>query len=713
MAHTVCPHDCPDTCGITSLVEGDRLVRISGEKSSVTQGFLCVKAHFYVDRVYHPERLLYPMRRVGRKGEGKFARISWDEALDEIATRFKEILARWGGEAIFPYSYSGTLGLINNFGMDKRFFHRLGASRLLRTICTAAGDAGYRYTVGKGIGTDPVGIDRAKVILLWASNLADTGPHLLPLLRQARASGATVVLIDPRRTKTAAFADVHLQPRLATDGALALGMMRVIVDEGLYDADYVERYTLGFDRLRERLREYPVERVSRIVGLPEEQIRWLARLYAKTQPSFIRLGWGMQRHTNGAMATRTVACLPALVGAWRYPGGGILLWNKDAWPVNGQALARPDLTPGNPRSINMVELGRALTSLDPPIRALYVYNSNPAAVAPDQNEVRRGLMREDLFTAVHEIFQTDTADFADILLPATTQFEQTDLHAVMGTWLELNEPVLTPRGEAKSNHETFVLLAERLGFEDQALRDSPLEMVEQVLKGRPYLERITVERLRQEGAVRLCPSDEPSLPFAEGNFPTPSGKCEFYSERMLADGLDPLPAYGPMLESAEGDSELAGRYPLQMVSPASALTTSSSYANMVHERYPEVRPTVEINQDDARARGIVSGDLVRVFNDRGECFLWARVSDATQPGMLVTLKVMWPKLSPGGTNINFTTSQRLSDFGGGATFHSNLVEVEPAPASLAGRETNQEGERARQAAEWRRARGAALVANAR
>lgn len=678
MPRSVCTHDCPDTCGMVAVLEDGRITRVAGEREHpYTRGFLCTKAKFYAERVYHPDRLLYPMRRVGYKGEGRFERCSWDEALDEIAGRFREIVARWGEEAILPYSYSGTMGLVSNLGMDYRFFYRLGASWLQRTICTAAGEAGYRYTVGASIGTDPRFIDRATVILLWASNAADTAPHLLPALRRARANGATVALIDPRRTKTAAFADVHLRPRLGSDGALALGLMRVIVDEGLYDADYVARYTLGFAQLRERLAQYPVERVATITDLPEETIRWLARLYARGRPSFIRLGWGMQRHSNGGMAVRTIACLPALVGAWRYAGGGMIQWNNlHAFPLNGRAMRRPDLQRGRPRSVNMVALGQALTSAQPPIRALYVYNSNPAAVAPDQNEVRRGLAREDLFTVVHEIFQTDTADYADVLLPATTSFEQVDLHTSMGYWLELNEPVIAPRGEARSNHDVFRLLAERLGFDEPAFQDSPYEVIVQALSGREGLERITLERLRSEGAVCLAPSDEPYLPFAQGNFPTPSGKCEFYSERMRADGLDPLPSWEPPAESPEGDPALARRYPLQVLSPATALTTSSTWANLLHERFPGFRPTLEIHPSDAAPRGIRDGDLVRVFNDRGECRLWAKLTDATLPGIVVTHKVMWPKLSPGGANVNFTTSQRLSDIGGGATFHDTLVEVE-------------------------------------
>jgi anaerobic selenocysteine-containing dehydrogenase len=673
---SVCPHDCPDTCAMISTVHDGEVVRVAGDRDHpITRGYLCTKARFYVPRITHPERLLYPLARVGEKGEGRFKRISWEEALREIAARFTRIIAESGGEAILPYSYSGTLGLVHNYGMDRRFFHRLGASNLLRTICTSAGEVGQRYTMGSVAGPDPEGIGEAQLIVLWGSNAVSTGPHLLPMIKEARRRGAPVVCIDPRPTRSTALADHHIAIRPGTDACFALGVMKILVDENLVDWDFLARGTIGFEALAEHLQAYTLDVVGSETGVPIETLLWFARLYGERRRSFIRLGWGMQRYSNGGMAVRTLSCLPALTGAWQFPGGGLLLSNMDAFPVNLGLLQRPDLAPGLVRSVNMVELGRALTELDtPPIRALYVYNSNPAAVAPDQQRVLAGLRRPDLFTVVHELFQTDTADYADLILPATTQFEQTDLHVSMGYYLHLNRPATKPKGEARSNHDTFVALAAALGFTDPALFESQEDVARQAFQDLPDWSHVNWEQLCESGWARVRTPQVPHLPFANGSCRTPSGKIELYSARMLADGFPPLPTYAPPEESARGQPELAARYPLSLLSPASHVQTSSSHA-LEAALLPGERPWLEIHPLDADARCLQDGDTVRVWNDRGECHLIVKIQPKLQPGVVVTEKVRWPKLSPDRRNVNFTTSQRLADMGGGAIFHENLVEV--------------------------------------
>ena len=659
---------------ITTIEDG-QVTSIAGDRDHpVTRGYLCTKARFYVPRITHQDRLLYPQARVGPKGEGRFERVSWDEALAEIAGKFKAIVAESGGEAILPYSYSGTLGLVQNASSDRRFFHRLGASNLLRTICTAAGEAGYRYSLGKCIGSDPEGVDQTDLIVLWGSNIVSTGPHLLPMIRQARQRGATLVTIDPRPTRSSRLADRNIAIRPGTDACFALGVMKLLIEEDLLDRDFVASSTLGFEALAEHVQAYTPAYVEAETGVPPEVLTGFARLYGRTPRSFIRLGWGMQRYSNGGMAVRTVACLPALTGAWRYPGGGILLFNKDAFPVDTFRLQRPDLLPGPVRSVNMVALGQALTELtDPPIRALYVYNSNPAAVAPDQEKVLQGLRRPDLFTVVHELFPTDTVDYADVVLPATTQFEQADLHLSMGYYLHLNRPAVPPRGEARSNHDTFQALAQALGFEDDCFRDTQEDVIRQAFEASPHWSHVTYEQLLADGYARAN-VPKPHLPFGDGVFPTPSGKVEFYSERLAADGLPPLPTYTPLEESAARRPHLAERYPLRLISPASHVLTSSSHHNQAVQVVGDL-PWLEISPADAAARGLSDGDPVRVWNDRGACQLVTKIVSDLQPGLLVTEKVRWPKLSPDRHNVNFTTSQRLSDVGGGATFHENHVQA--------------------------------------
>jgi anaerobic selenocysteine-containing dehydrogenase len=666
-------------------VEDGRAVRVEGDPAHpVTRGFLCVKVNQYVEHVYSDRRVLTPRRRVGPKGSGRFEEIGWDEALDEIAARFGEIVARYGGEAVLPYSYSGTLGLLNNSSMDYRFFHRLGASLLDRTICTAAADAAYDYTLGLGAkyGPDPESFPDAELIVCWGTNPVTSNPHLMPFVKAAQDRGATLVVIDPRRTRTAERADWHVQPRPGSDAALALGMMGVIIAEGLHDAEYVRDHTVGFEQLRERVGDYPPERVAALTGLAPEEIVRLARLYATTKPAVIRLQYGMQRHSNGGMLIRAVACLPALVGAWRDAAGGLLMSTGGAFGLNLRALTRPDLLGDRrPRHVNMIRLGEALRSLDdPPVAGLYIYNADPVASTPDSGKVLAGLAREDLFTVVHDPYLTDTTTWADIVLPATTQLEQTDLHKAYGNYyLQLNRPAIAPRGESKPNTEVFRLLAARMGFAEPCFRDTDDDLIAQALASEhPALAGITPERLEREHWAKLnlpLAPDGAFAPFAAGGFATPSGKVEFYSERMAADGHDPLPAHTPLAEGAEVTPDLHARYPLTLLTPKAHHFVNSSFNDVATLARREGRPTVEIHPADAAARGIADGDRVRVRNDRGECVLHAAVTDRVRPGVVASPATWWASRFPDGRGINSLTPDREADLGGGATFYTNLVEV--------------------------------------
>ena len=682
VVRAACPHDCPDTCAMLVTVEdGRRALKVAGDpEHPFTRGFLCTKVANYQERTHSPERVRSCLRRVGRKGEGRFEPVGWDEALDAIASRFRALAeSEEGAETILPYSYCGTMGFVQSQSMDRRFFHRLGASQLDRTICASAGTEGYKSTYGATIGTDPEAFCDAGLILLWGTNTLTANVHLWPQILEARSRGARIIAIDPRRTRTADQADEHIALLPGTDAALALGMMHVIFAEKLEDEDYLERYTVGAPELRERAREYNPARVARICGLEEEQVVRLARLYASTRPSVIRINYGLQRHAGGGMAVRTVSCLPAVTGAWRDRSGGVLLSTSGTFPINYHALERPDLMPEpRPRQLNMSQLGDILLSEgDPPVRALYVYNSNPAAVAPDQARVLEGLRREDLFLVVHEQFMTDTVDYADIVLPATTQLEHFDLHKAYGhLYLVINERAIEPLHEAKSNSEVFRLLAARLGFEDDCFRDSDEEIARQAISTEhTAFKGITLERLRERGWMRLN-VPEAFAPFAEGNFPTPSGKCELYSENLEAKGIEPVPDYIPPREAVDSAPHLAARFPLALISPAAHAFLNSSFANLSKQLGQERHPFIEIHPFDAERRGIREGDRVRAFNERGQCELRAVVTTRARRGVVVSPSVWWNKLSPGATNINQLTSQSLTDMGGGATFYDALIEVE-------------------------------------
>lgn len=722
--HAACPHDCPDACGVLITVENGCATKIQGDpEHPVTRGFLCAKVAKYLDRVYSPHRVLYPMRRIAPKGpvaQRNFApqgepgaavatqpspaqagqawqRITWDEALDEIASRFKSIISEFGSEAILPYSYGGSLGALNGASMDRRFFGRLGASQLERAICSAAGEAGLISVLGVKLGTEPEQFVHSRYIIAWAANIHGNNVHLWPFITEARRKGAKLVVIDPYRTRTAACADWYLPINPGTDGALALAMMHVIIRENLHDAEYVAKYTLGFEQLREKVRDYPPERVSQWTGIDAADIRKLAREYATVRPSVIRLNYGVQRSEGGGMATRAIAMLPCITGSWMHVGGGLQLSTSGAFGLNKDALTRPDLKPDGldrpPRSVNMVELGSALNTLkDPSLKALFVYNSNPAAVCPNHSKVIRGLMRRDLFTVVHEQFFTDTTDYADIVLPATTFFEHRDLLAAYGHYyLQISNQAIDPLGECRSNVEVFRALADRMGFKDACFRESIGQMIDSALHSEnPWLQGIDRERLETQKHVRLnfaasgsqsagvsgsVAPDAPFLPFAQGGFRTPSGRAELYSEAIKAQGLDPVAEFKPAVESRHGSEKK--KFPLEMLARKSDNFLNSSFSNLPSVQAMEETGLLEINLADARARGIADRDKVRVYNQRGEIFLRARVDGAVQPGV-VSARLNWAKLTPEGKNINVLTSEKLSDLGNSATFYSVLVEVESA-----------------------------------
>ena len=674
-----CPHDCPDTCAMEITVEGDRAVAVRGADMPFTAGALCTKVARYLERTYAPDRVLHPLRRVGPKGpgRGRWERISWDEALDMVAGRFRDIAAS-DPQGILPYSYAGTMGLVSYASMDRRFFHRLGASLLERTICASAGSAGIALTLGASVGMDPENVVDARLILIWGSNPVVSNLHFWSRCQEAKRRGARLVCVDPWRNQTARRCHQWVAPRPGTDAALALAMMHVIIGEGLHDADYVSAHTLGFEALAERVLDWTPERAAAICGVDAGVIRDLAREYATTRPAAIRINYGLQRHHGGGMAVRTLACLPALTGAWRDPAGGLLLSTSGFYGFDHATLERPDLIRGTPRSINMSAIGDALLKADPPIRAVYVYNSNPVAVAPDANRVAAGFLRQDLVTVVHDAFLTDTCDYADVVLPATTQLEQVDVHKSSGhLYVLANQPAIPPVGEAKPNAEVFRQLARRMCFTEPCFSDDDETLARQALRSdHPRMQGMDWDTLSDRGWQRLNVPQR-WAPFAQGGFPTPSGRCEFYSERAARAGFDPLPGYIPPRESSGSDPALARRYPLAFLSPPARNFLNSSFGNLPVAREPDAEPRIEIHPDDAGPRGIADGAWVRLHNDRGSLRLRARVTEDVRTGVVVAQSIWWRKLSPDGNNANALTSQALTDLGGGATFYDCLVEAEP------------------------------------
>jgi anaerobic selenocysteine-containing dehydrogenase len=679
----VCPHDCPDTCGVITEVRDGRAVGFGGDPDHpITRGWLCAKVRPYLNHVYHPDRLLHPLRRVGPKGSGKWQRITWTEALEEIAARWKQLIARYGADCILPYSYSGTLGLVQMHVASARFWNRLGASQLERSICGAAAERAVESTLGSRRSPAYSEILHSRLVIIWGHNPVTTAPHFMPLLQQARRNGCHVVVIDPRRTKTAQMADQHLAPRPGSDGALALGLAHVLVAEDRHDAAWLDAHTVGWPLLRERLAEFPPERVAALTGLAVQAILDLARLYAARRPGLIKIADGINRNRNGGQNVRAICALPALTGQYGVRGGGLaystsgyLQWDKGA--LHHWAECPP---PG--RSINMNRLGAALLgeATDPPVMSLFVFGANPATSSPHAGRIVAGLRRDDLFTVVHELFPTDTADHADLVLPATSQLEHTDLHKAYGhTLLAYNRPAIAHLGECKSNWEVMGLLAKAMGFAEPWLYQNADEAIDEILTATAQhnlgLRGITLARLQAEGSVPMNLGELP--PFADGQFLTPSGKVELYSQALADKGDDPLP--GRFVEPDDGaPAELAEpadpAQALDLISPAAHHFVSSSLANQPGLLAGERAPYVEIHPADAAARGIAEGDTVVVENGRGGCRLRAVLTDAVRPGTVASPKGRWSKYQ-GGRNVNWTTSDTLADLAGQSTFHANRVWI--------------------------------------
>ncbi|TAG78561.1 MAG: molybdopterin oxidoreductase family protein [Betaproteobacteria bacterium] len=716
-----CPHDCPDTCALEYHVADGKLIDVKGSAThSVTGGVLCTKVAKYPLRTYHPTRIKTPLKRVGAKGEGKFVPISWDEALSTIASKFKSIIAKHGAEAILPYSYAGNMGILQYASMDRRFFHALGASQLDRTICSSAGAAGLQITLGARLGTDVEAFAHSEAIILWGTNPITSNLHLWSRCQEAKRRGAKLIAIDPYRSLSAEKCHQWLAIKPGTDAALALAMMHVLIRDDLLDHEYIAKHTLGFAELKTRVAEWTPERAAAICGIPANEIEALAALYGGTKKAAIRLNYGMQRHGGGGMAVRTVACLPALTGAWTEASGGLLLSSSGAYPMNTAYLERPDLMPRDangkpPRMVNMCAIGDALYVTSPsrggrtesgwgwglaaeqqnpiplpasplkgeeptPIHALFVYNSNPAAVAPDGNKVLAGLAREDLFTVVHDIFVTDTARYADIVLPATTQPEHDDIHRSYGHYdIVLNRRAIEPVGESLANTELFRRLAKLIGLKDPCLSESDESMIAHAFDwNHPTLAGQAFDSLERDGFLRLnYPKKDGFItPFLNGSFGTPSGKCEFYSEALAKRGLDPLPNYTPPHESDECD--LANEYPLSLNTPPARNFMNSTFANIEELAKPHGAPTLQIHPNDAARRGIANEARVKVWNRRGEMKLAAKITTDTREGVATILWGHW-RDHPGAEGfVNDLTSQALTDFGQGATFYDCRIEVEIA-----------------------------------
>lgn len=697
--HVCCPHDCPDTCSM--LVTRDdstgRAVRVQGDPTHpVTRGYLCNKVNHYLDLVYNDNRVLYPHKRVGPRGPGaKFERISWDEALDMVTDNFKEVIAEYGSEAVQPYSYSGTLGMLGYWAMDQRFWNKMEAARLEQSICIyAAMWAGiHTYGVANGPAVHDA-VQDAELIVLWGANLVSTGVHAIPFIREAQERGAKLIVIDPRITRTTMMADWHIQPRPGTDAALALGAMKVIVDNGLHDEAFLREQTIGWEQfINEKLPEYPLDKVSEITGVSEADIEKFGLMYGKAKKSFIRANYGLNRHQNSGQTCRAILVMPCITGAWREPNGGAAFGTlEEMWLQFDLAkLQRPDL--GNraeKRVVNMVQIGRALADhigvddepLDPPIKSIFVYNSDPANCAPNSGNVRRGLMRDDLFVAVHDTFWTDTCNYADVVLPADTQFERMDLHAAYGHWhFNLNKAVIEPLGESCANTELFRRMAQKMGYVeegDNAFTQTDEEMIRDILfdeEVNPLMEGVTYEEMEKNGWARASDKSK-RRDFLNIGWPTASKKIEIFSQTLADEGQDPLPTYNPEVEGQEDPKRKD--YPIQVLSSAAHYFIGDSFQSVPRLQAMMSRPTVEMSANDAKDRGIEDGDLVRLYNDRGETYCYAVIIDGLLDGVCATQKQFKGSNTPGGVNVNALNSEMLTDFGMSPTFYSCLAEIEKA-----------------------------------
>ncbi len=670
IVRAACPHDCPDTCAMLVTVEqreGKRVaVKVVGDPDHpTTQGALCTKVSRYLERTYHPDRLLYPQKRIGPKGRGRFMRVSWGEALADIAARLRTIAAI-DPQRVVPYSYAGTMGLVQGEAMAARFLHKLGASFLDRTICATAGAEAINATLGTRTGTDLEQFQNARLIVFWGTNAIASNLHLWSRAQEAKRRGAKLIAIDPYRSQTAEKCQQHIALLPGTDAALALGIMNVLIARDWLDHDYIARYTLGFDELAARARNFPPQRVAQLCGIDADIVESLAHDYWHIRPAAIRLNYGMQRAAGGGNAVRAVACLPALAGHWRAAAGGVLLSTSGMFNLDNAALHRPDLLAGRtPRTINMSD-------------ALIVYNSNPVAVAPQSRAVAAGFAREDLFTVVLDHFQTDTADYADYLLPATTQLEHVDVHRAYGhLYMLANNAAIEPLGEALPNSEIFRRLARAMGFTEPCFRESDDEIASVAFKRAGTTAQFDWNSLKRSGWQRLAVA-EIYAPFAHGNFPTPSGRCEFRSQQLADLGIDPVPDYVPPNEGPVSNPELARRFPLAIISPPARNFLNSTFVNVASLRAVDGEPSLEIHPLDAAARAISDGDRVRVFNDRGSLDLAAHVTDRARRGVVVALSIWWKKLARDGKNANELTNQRLTDIGRAPTFYDCLVQVERA-----------------------------------
>lgn len=663
---SVCSLDCPDQCGLLLHKENGKIIKVEGDPNHpVTKGNICNKVRNMTKRIYDENRLKYPMKRTGVKGEGKFARISWEEAIETITSRWKELIRSHGAESILPYSFYGNMGNLSAEGMDRRFFHHLGASLLDRTICSTAGGVGYQYTMGASYGTDPEDTIHAELFIFWGINAVCTNMHQAVIAQKARKqNGAKIIVIDVHKNQTARSADWFIPILPGTDTALALGMMHVLFAENMVDAQFLEQYTFGHEQLSEHVVQYDPVTVSGITGIPAGDIVRLARMFGKASPSFIRIGNGPQHHDNGGMFVRTISCLPALTGQWLVKGGGAIKGNSDYLAFNATSLQRPDLLKNkHTRVINMNLLGEALLSLEPPVKSIFVYGCNPAVVAPAGNKVRTGLKRDDLFTVVHDLFLTETAKYADIILPATSSFESTDFYtSYWHHYIQLQQPVIEAFEEAKSNVDVFRLLAKGMNFTESAFEETEADIIGQALDNpvNPYIEDISYETLREHHYLKAKAEFPASLP-------TPSGKIELYSEKMKQDGFPPLPTYIPLKDDS-------GRS-FQFIAGPSQNFLNSTFSNQSTHIKLEKEPIVFLNRIDADNLGVKNGEQVRVWNDRGECLLKASVGESVLPGVAVT-QGLWAAGEGTKQLVNSLTPDRIADMGGGAAFFSGKVTVD-------------------------------------
>lgn len=680
LVHGACPRNCHDTCSLISEKVDGRIVRIMGDPDNpFTAGTTCIKGHTHIKVVYHPDRLLHPMKRAGKKGQGKWEQISWDDAYGIITKRFTEIVDTDGGEAIMPYSFSGTFGQIHQFGVPWRFFNKIGATVIDREVCLWAGLEALGYTYGDASGVEPEDYAKCDCFVAWGSNEAYTNVHAVKFINKARDKGALLVVVNPHRHPLASQADLFIQLRPATDAAFALGIAKILIDENLYDKDFVEQYTYGFDQLKQKVQEYSLPTVAKITGVPESQILEFARLYAKSKKTTIRMGYGFQRRKNGGTIIRAVSLLPALIGAIGVNGGGFAYVNFNHWPMDMNYMMRPDLLGGRKvRNINMNELGKALTGKLPttqekPIKALFVFSGNPIPSGTNVNLIRQGLLREDLFTVVFDQFMTDTADYADILLPAAHFLEMEEVHAnYLGNYIRYNEQALEPMGESKSNLQVFHELAQRMGYTELCFRETAADVIKGALNSKnPALQDITYDSLKKKHWFRV----NLGIPFADHKFKTPSGKIEFYSEAAARKGFDPVPEYVPDLEGVEASPELYAKYPIHLTTPASQKLLNSQWHNVALIQESLGEPTITIHKADADARGITHGNYAEIFNDRGKVRLKVNVCEAAvKPGVAMSCKSYWDKLT-GGNTINRLALDDNADMGGGATISTNLVQV--------------------------------------